>query len=263
MAELGAFLTDARFLLPGPENTAELSRPAIIPGGTWRRMSRLARMAATVAVPLLDGRTDLAELPVVWGSCVGELVPTHRFLGRLFQEGPGRTSPLSFQNSVYNASMGHLSVALGLQGHMETVCAGGTTGLSSLARGIELLKIHPAALVVAGDDVSPGFKRAFELAGSNLLLGEAMGAVLLSREKGRSINLVHGIPRGPAEGIGYARRAPMPNETKPLLVPGAQTPESQYGFNPSLGVALLASLKDTGGYVVEQDDGHAISLFLK
>ncbi|MBW2258309.1 MAG: beta-ketoacyl synthase chain length factor [Deltaproteobacteria bacterium] len=98
-------------------------RPEVIGAGAWRRMSRLGRLVTQVSAPLLAGRVDLDTLAVVWGTVFGELGPTGRFLDRLFTEGVA--SPLAFQNSVYNAPVGHLSNALDLRGMSETLSAGG------------------------------------------------------------------------------------------------------------------------------------------
>ena len=239
---------------------ADPPRPAAIDAGTWRRMSRLARMVATVALPLVAGLEGSERLGIVWGTAVGELVPTSRFLERLFTEGPQAASPLAFQNSVYNAPVGHLSIALNLPGPSETLAAGGATGLAALWRGAGMLATGEvdAVLVLAGDDISPTLQTSYRLVGETLPVGEAVAAVLLRSDQGRSLRILPG--RQPTDGPPLARAAPFPGESALVSIPGAVAPERCLGLCPSLGLSLVAALAQAeGGTVIDQDDGHAFT----
>ena len=119
----------ARLLAPTPAPPPPCPvapvRPASFTARAWRRTSRLTRIAITLTERLLPPTFDPEEVGLVWGTGIGEIVPTRRFLDRLFDEGPERASPSAFQNSVYNAPAGHISIGFGLQGPSETVSAGG------------------------------------------------------------------------------------------------------------------------------------------
>jgi hypothetical protein len=239
----------------GDHAPAKLARPAGFPAGQWRRMSRLARMAAVCAAPLAAD-LDPATTPVVWGTSIGECVPTQRFLTRLFDEGPKAASPLAFQNSVYNAPAGHLSIALGLRGASETVSCGGATGLVALRRGLELLALGaPEVLVLAGADRAPLLQRAWELEPDSAAPGEAMAAVVLRAQgPGLPVSVHAGIaPAGPT----LARRTRLPNEPAIAHVPGSSAPEACLGTSSSMGLACLLTLGS--GSVVDHDGRWALT----
>jgi len=238
---------EARFL-----TCSDPVRPEPIAAGAWRRMSRLGRLVAEVATPLLAGRADLDTIAVVWGTVFGEMGPTGQFLDRLLAEGVA--SPLAFQNSVYNAPVGHLSNALDLRGVSETVSAGGTTGLAALARGIDLIALGraPAVLVLAGDVLSTGVRRSWDLLGVEDPLGEAVAGVLLDQGEGMEVT-IDATGSGPAPR--FARTRALPLEDPLSAIPGAIPPERCLGLMPTLGLVVVAALAEAGqaGTVVEQD----------
>ncbi len=242
---------------PRPAPAPEPQRPAGAAPGPWRRMSRLTRMVVATAGPLVQGRADLDSLPVVWGNTMGELVPVARFLDRLYSEGPQACSPMAFQNSVTNAPVGHLSIAMGLRGSSDTISAGGASGLVALMRGIDLLRLGGArtVLVVAGDDLNESTQRAWAQQPQAPVLGEAMAAVLLSLDDpGPAVEIE--IGSAPMAGFPVlARATPLPGEPPLLPIPDAAAPEACIGLVPSAGLALVAALAQAGraGSVVDQD----------
>ncbi len=240
-----------------------LSRPPGVPSGTWRRMSRLARMAMALGAELLEPRPDLDrdQLAVVWGSAIGEVVPTARFLERLFTEGPDRASPLNFQNSVYNAPAGHLSIAMGLRGHSETVAAGGATGLMALLRGVDILTLGraPAVLVIAGDDHNPVVAKAHALGSANDPIGEAVAAVLLEKSgDGVAVEVSYGVETAGMNPV-FARQTQLPDEPRIRPVPGAVAPEQVLGLSMSMGLAMVVAASAGGGAVVDQEGDSALT----
>ncbi len=226
-------------------------------------MSRLARMAMALGCELLSARPDLDpnEVAVVWGCAIGEVVPTSRFLERLFTEGPDRASPLNFQNSVYNAPAGHISIALGLKGLSETIAAGGATGLSALMRGLDILALDraPAVLVIAGDDHNPVVAEAHNLGGTVGPIGEAVAAVLLEKSgEGVAVEVSCGVdPRGMSPV--FARRSQFPDEPPIQPVPGARGAEHVLGLSMSMGLALVVAATAGGGVVVDQEGDSALT----
>ncbi|MCB9764732.1 MAG: beta-ketoacyl synthase chain length factor [Alphaproteobacteria bacterium] len=248
----------------GPHLRADTpDRPKGVAGGAWRRMSRLSRMVAAAACPLLEGRDDLDDLAVVWASASGEVVPTARFLTRLFREGPELASPLAFQNSVYNAPAGHLSITVGLRGLSETLAAGGATGLFALLRGAQLIEQGRAraALVIAGEDLNETLERAWTLnpPPAGTLLGECVAAVLLERGgEGPTVEVVQGVQ--PLEGAPVLARATrLPLERAPEPIPDAIAPERSIGLSASMGLAAVVALTEGGGSIVDQDEGMVLT----
>jgi hypothetical protein len=245
------------------EDLRRVDPPKRVPAfaaGSWRRMSPLSRLVASAAAPLLEGRDDLETLPVVWGTALGELGPTERFLDRLFTEGPERASPLAFQNSVYNAPSGHLSIGLGLKGPSETVSAGACSGLAALARGLELIALGaPTVLVIAGDDITETWRRAFALHGSPPPLGEAVVALLLTASgPGPTVELLDGVH--PIDGAPLlARATALPAEAPLPDLPGSIAPERCLGLTTCLGLVALVALLDRAHAVVGFDGSSSMT----
>jgi hypothetical protein len=232
-------------------------RPEQVAVRAWRRMSRLTRMVLATATPLLVDRDDRVRIAVVWGNCLGELVPISRFLERLYSEGPKAVSPLNFQNSVNNAPVGHLSLALKLHGPSETLSAGGATGAAALMRGIDLLRlgIADSVLVIAGDDLNATSEAAWELHGHTGVLGEAIAAIVLERQ-GDGPRVEVGVGISPVDGAPlFARQALLPGESALTEIDGSVAPEACLGLVPSGGLAVLAAMVQSGraGSLIERD----------
>lgn len=222
-------------------------RPGAIAAGRWRRMSRLARLAAVAVQDLVDrnSEVDWSSLPLVHGSAMGEVVPSSRFLDRMFLEGPDRASPLAFQNSVYNATGAHLSLVFGLKGPAETISAGMATGLMALSRAMEWLESAPAVLVVVGDDLNPTTLNAY--ANTSVAAGECVVAALIERGVGVSV-------RDGVHGSGLCRGVALPYERRFVALEGIR-PEASVGLCCTSGLlAVLCGLR-----AIDQDDGLAIT----
>lgn len=230
-------------------------RPSPLSSGAWRRMSTLSRRVAEVAVEVLDAApVDRTTLATVWGTVFGELVTTSGFLERMVLEGPDRVSPTAFQTSLFGTPTAHLSIALGLVGPSETVSAGGASGALAILRGIDAVRAGaPAALVLAGDDLSDMVRHAWALQdGPPPRLGEVVGALLLARsDRGCPIEVVPGIAPGP--GPVYHRSLALPEERRLRPVERGTPVEPVLGSCPAAGVALVAAACVGGGRVVEQD----------
>ncbi len=221
-------------------------RPEAVTPGDWRRLSRLSRWAVAGAARVLEAAPELdrEQLPLVWGTGLGELAQTEAFLTRLVEEGIALASPARFQGSVFHAAAGAISLALGLRGPTETLSAGDETGLAALIRGVELLDDGaPAALVVAGDERSPWRLRAAELWGAPPP-GEGLAALLLCAEgPGAPLRIEAG--RAALAGEGDRIRWVGPN--------GRPLPDVQEGLgaSPVLGLLAAAALAAGGGGALE------------
>ena len=236
----------------------EPSRPEGAPPGTWRRMSRLSRLALETSWGLVAHREDRKHMGLVWGTHFGELDPTTVLLDRMSERGLAAASPMHFQNSVYNAPAGHLSISLDLKGHSETVAAGGVTGLVALMRGLDLvsLGVCSSVLVVAGDTLGPALQRSLNLLKAQGPFGESVTALLLEPSgTGVPVQVLQGMPRELPQPC-RARQRTLPLEAPLTEIPGATAPEECHGLNPCLDLAMVAHLAEgRGGSVVGQDHG--------
>jgi len=234
----------------GPLHTEldDPSRPPAIPAGRWRRMSRLSRIAALAVLELRERHPELdwESMPMVHGSALGEVVPSGRFLDRMFTEGPDRASPLAFQNSVYNATAAQLSLAFDLRGPVETLSSGMATGLMALRRGFEWTRRAPVALVLVGDDLNPITLGAH--LSPHASAGESMVAALVTA--GEAIEIRTGAQgRDP-----WCRGAALPYERRFVAGAGVH-PEQSIGLCCSNGLlSLLAGAPE----VLDQDDGLSV-----
>ena len=86
-------------LAPDPQ------RPHAWSASGWRRLSRLARLVAVVAEPLIERGSDTA---IFVGLNGGEFGSSVAFLRSYWLGGAAAASPLAFQNSVHNAPAAHL-----------------------------------------------------------------------------------------------------------------------------------------------------------
>jgi hypothetical protein len=192
----------------------EIVRPASIDAGAWRRFSRVARLAAAAVAPVLEAADlDRDELPLFFGTGLGEYSSSYGFLKSLFTRGAAMASPLYFQNSVHNAGAGHLSIAFSLRGPSETLCAGALTTLRTFERALCWLEANGGhALVVLADDVTPESAAGWALGGIDIQPGEGGAAFLLSAAAlapGRaSIELVDS-PSSPPAGRGAPEGQPQ------------------------------------------------------
>ncbi|HNH49074.1 MAG TPA: beta-ketoacyl synthase chain length factor, partial [Myxococcota bacterium] len=220
-------------------------RPEGVPAGSWRRLSRLARLAAVVTAAM--GPPPDPDIALFWGTSCGEYSSTFQFLRSLHAKGPAGASPLAFQNSVHNAPAGHLSILFGLRGHSETLCAGPDTALLLVERAMAWVALHrKAALVIMGDEAGPEVQTGLRLAGVTGTLGE--GAVALWLEpagEGRRLRLVE----RPGAGAWHRHRA-WPGEPRFSAPIGTKAPEGVFGMAPISDLfALLTCLEAGEGQV--------------
>ncbi len=235
---------------PAEQTGGTAVRPAQVDANEWRRMSPMSRSVLALCAPLLDG-VDA----VVWGTHVGEIEPTERFLTRLFTRGHERCSPLSFQTSVYNAAAGHLSIAFGLTGPSETLSAGGATGLAVLTRALDLLALGRAqrVLAVAAEPATPLLQAATQVAGCPGTHAATAAALVLDAQPGGTQVTAGPGPAGmPHAGPLLTRHLRLPLE-EPLSATEGLALEGVFGLSASAGMVAVALLADRGGMVIDHD----------
>lgn len=222
-------------LSPGFHLAPDPVRPDAVNAGAWRRMSRVGRLAAVVTAPVLAGRDDAESIPLFWGTSGGEFSSTAAFLRSLFTKGPALASPLSFQNSVHNAPAGHLSIAFGLRGPSETICAGPLTTLRTLERAMVWVQLRrEPVLVVIADDLGPDVQTGLRLADPNggNAWGEGAAAFLLGVAGGqRTLAL--------SEGGDWSRSQRYPGESHASPSAGV---DLSLGLFPAVDAVALAMI---------------------
>ncbi|MES2643211.1 MAG: beta-ketoacyl synthase chain length factor [Myxococcota bacterium] len=221
-------------------------RPESLAAGTWRRMSRVARIAAACAAPLVESRADRDTLALFWGTGIGEFSSTASFLRTHFTKGAAGASPLFFQNAVHNAAAGHLSIAFGLRGPSETLCAGPMTSIRTLERALVWVSLYERpALVLVADDLGPDVQQGYVFAGADAPMGEG-GAALLLLPDGDGPEL--SWEDAPPAAGDWHRRFAYPLEA-PLSPPSGPAHDTRLGLFPAVDLVALAACVRTGGTV--------------
>jgi hypothetical protein len=227
-------------------------RPARVDAGAWRRMSRLGRLVVAAAAPVLDVVTPDA---VCFGTLIAEYGPTAAFLDTLFTKGQAGASPLAFQSSVHNAPASHLSLAFGLRGPCDTVCAGPRTAFVALERALVRVTLHgEIVLLVVGDELGPAVRSG--LAHLPAPFGEGAAAILLGplSGSGRAVAL---SSADPAPGT-WRRRHPWPDEA-PVASDDAH--DARLGLSGAVDLlALVACIAAGQGAVT---DGVAVASVIR
>lgn len=234
-----------RAFLAAPDPT----RPEAVPVGSWRRFSRLARLGAACAGPLVHGRADLDTLALFWGTGIGEFTSSAAFLRSLFTKGPAGASPLLFQNSVHNAGAGHLSIAYGMRGHSETICAGPETAARLLERALAYVTARGRpALVVIADDLGPDIQAGYTYADITAPCSEGAAALLLSPDgEGPTLRLEPGAPCATDWRRWYA----WPEESREMA---GRSYDVRLGLYPAADLVAIASCVRAGSGAVALGD---------
>lgn len=220
------------FLAPDPV------RPERFPAGTWRKMSRLARLFVTAAEPLVDLAPEAALIAGVSG---GEFASSVAFLESYFVRGAALASPLAFQNSVHNAPAAHLSIGLGLRGASETVLGGERTLWRTLERAMARVVVHGGpVLVVVAEDLTAEVRDGLAVAGATGKWGEGAAAFLLAADSGIPLTWHDGsAPDG-----AWARSQAWPDERARSPVPAPW--DAAFGLGGGAEAVALAALLRAG-----------------
>ena len=138
--------------LPGP---AAAPRAELLPAALRRRASPLAQMVATAAAQAAaQAGIDLAAVPLVLGSALGEIGLAVTMLGEL-RQGEGLPSPTRFHNSVHNGPAAYVSLATGNRGFSTAVAAGSETPAAALLEVAALLLERGGEAILALADEPP------------------------------------------------------------------------------------------------------------
>lgn len=144
-----------------PDPAVATARAEILPPTLRRRATPFTAMiAAAAAEAAAAAGADLARLPIVLGSAMGE-DGMLAMLAELHQ-GEGMPSPTRFHNSVHNAPVAYVSIATGNRGFATTLAAGWETPAAALLEAAAWLADRGGELLLVLGDEPPA--RPFELA---------------------------------------------------------------------------------------------------
>jgi hypothetical protein len=183
---------------PDPAVTA--ARAEVLPASLRRRATPFTAMVAVaVAEAAAQAGADLASVPVVLGSALGE-----DSLMTLLQElrtAEGMPSPTRFHNSVRNAPIAYLAIAAGNRGFSTSIAAGWETPAASLLEAAAWLEERGGRVlvVVADEPPLPPFQmaRPFPPMALALVLSSSPGPATLATLRG-PVRAASGAPQVPA-----------------------------------------------------------------
>lgn len=120
--------TGEQALVPAPLTPPA---PKCLPSAERRRSSATARLAIAAAEQALErGNIPAADLSMVFAAAEAAGEITHQLCEVL--AGTREVSPTVFHNSVHNAPLGYLSIAMGAKGSGTSLCRGEWTFAASL-----------------------------------------------------------------------------------------------------------------------------------
>jgi 3-oxoacyl-[acyl-carrier-protein] synthase II len=142
------------------ENGVRIGRVDLDPGPFLtprerRRMDRLGIFSVVAsAMALRDAGLEMTDenrnrVGVILGTGVGPMESLERFTRPVIEEGAAGANPAVFPNTVYNAAVGQVAMALGTLGPASAVTAGHGAGASAIAYCYDLLKANQADAMVA------------------------------------------------------------------------------------------------------------------
>jgi 3-oxoacyl-[acyl-carrier-protein] synthase II len=199
---------------------------ALLPAARYRRLPRYSRLAlAAVAQCLSD--LPLRALPkgfltsrvgVFMGTSIGPLESVEHIAVELIANNPKAVNPLDFQESVYNAPLGHVSVHYGITGPCIALSSGDASGLAAMEMALTFLANEQIDLALVGgvdaltafyykgmsdlNVLTPGRMAPFARDRNGTILSE--GAAFLSIENEEVNRLRNGRRYGRIAGVASA-----------------------------------------------------------
>jgi hypothetical protein len=182
----------------------------------YGRLTKLVTIAAQRAIADA-GVEDPGTLAVVTATAMGELSISLELVCQIHATRGATISPSLVPSSVLNAPAGHLTIALDDRRPAITVSQGWLSAEAGLAAAADLLAdgVAEQVLVVAGDEVDPGWIDRLEQAGADAwsaqLTAEAFQegalALVLGREPGgRRLGSVCGAVERAGDPVRGVRR---------------------------------------------------------
>jgi 3-oxoacyl-[acyl-carrier-protein] synthase II len=151
-----------------------------------RRMNRLSQFSIGASyLALQDAKLTITEenakdTGIIYGTSHGSLESAEKYVGGIFEKGPGYASGIYFPDMVLNSTAGKIAMKLGVKGVGSSLSTGGNDGLMSALYGYETVRngIQSVCLVGAGDErseLASIIHRAEELEQSPYPIAEGSG----------------------------------------------------------------------------------------
>jgi len=178
-----------------------------MPRRTYRRMSRISRMAVAASVEALEDSSIIIDddnrdrIAVILGTSYGSSAHVEDFFVSLLREGPRGAQPFLFPETVPNAPASQISIFHGIRGPNSTFCQNEISAESAIlyARNILSQGIVDTVIVGGADELSQmqyssynalgvlnkvrakeGERISPEM-GGGLILGEGAGILVMER----------------------------------------------------------------------------------
>jgi hypothetical protein len=149
------FADAAAWASGSPDPAVVSPRAELLPVALRRRATTLASMVASAASQAAgQAGADLARLPFVFGSALGEIGPAVAMLDEQ-RTGEGLPSPTRFHNAVHNGPAAYVSIATGNRGFSTAVAAGWETPAAALVEAAALLAERGGEVMVVLADEPP------------------------------------------------------------------------------------------------------------
>ncbi len=195
------FASAAAFRAGTPDPAVETPRADLLPPALRRRATPLAAMVASAAAEAASqAGADLARLPIVFGSALGE--QSALTMLEEFRHGEGMPSPTRFHNSVHNGPVAYVSIATGNRRFSTTLAAGWETPAAALLEGAALLAQRGGEVLLVLGDQPPlppfQFQDSFPPLAIAFHLSDARRSGTLA------------VLRGPRRAEGRTPRVPAP-----------------------------------------------------
>lgn len=120
-----------------------------------RRMDRFAQFSVAAArMATRDSELDIAadaeRVGVVVASGIGGVRTFEREVAVMLEKGPERVSPLFIPMEIANMASAQVSIELGAQGPVSTVCTACTAGSNAVGDAFEIIRRGAADVMLAG-----------------------------------------------------------------------------------------------------------------
>jgi 3-oxoacyl-[acyl-carrier-protein] synthase II len=207
-----------------------------MPSRSYRRLSRISRMAVAASVEALTDSglvlesLDKERIAIIVGTSYGSSSHVEDFFVSLLKEGPRGAQPLLFPETVPNAPASHIAIFHGITGPNSTFCQNDISAENAIIYARKLLLQNYADIVLVGgaEELSAMLYSCYDAVlalnrikvdndgsvtpkiGGGIVLGEGAGIIVMerldfARERGAEIYglLQPGVITGGATSIGH------------------------------------------------------------
>lgn len=207
-----------------------------MPSRSYRRLSRISRMAVAASVEALTDSglvlesLDAERIAIIVGTSYGSSSHVEDFFVSLLKEGPRGAQPFLFPETVPNAPASHIAIFHGITGPNSTFCQNDISAENAIMYARNLLLRNYADIVLVGgaEELSAMLYSCYDAVlalnrhkvdndgsvtppiGGGIVLGEGAGIIVMekldfARERGAEIYgvLRSGVITGGVTSIGH------------------------------------------------------------